>query len=71
MPVKTVRVSSLSGDIIPDGTGARIRIMYTDPDRVDMRADLTDAEAAKLAKAYKAEEVEARPERRGARRLRI
>ena len=70
MPVKTVRVSSLSGEFIPDGTGARVRIMYADPDRTDMRADLTDDEAAKLAKEYMAEEVETRPERRRARRVR-
>jgi hypothetical protein len=71
MPVKTVRVSSLSGDEIPDGTGARVRIIFSDPARVDMRADLTDAEALKLAKQYKADEVEPRPERRGARRMQI
>jgi len=67
MPVKTVRVSSLSGEVIPDGTGARVRIMWNDPQRVDMRADLSDAEALQLAKKYKAEEVEPRPERRARR----
>lgn len=71
MPVKTVRISSLSGVVIPDGTGARIRIMFNDPERTDMRADLTDEEAAKLAKQYKAEDVEIRPERRAERRVRI
>jgi len=71
MPVKRLLVSSLSGDPIPDGTGARIRIMFNDPERVDMRADLTDEEAAKLAKQYKAEEVEPRPDRRQARRMRM
>jgi hypothetical protein len=64
MPVKTVRISSLSGEEIPTGTGARIRIMWSDPERTDMRADLTDAEAEKLARQYKAEQVEIRPERR-------
>jgi hypothetical protein len=67
MPVKSVRISSVSGDIIPDGTGARIRVMWMDAKRVDMRADLTDAEAEKLARQYKAEEVEPRPERRARR----
>lgn len=71
MPVKTFRISSLSNEVIPEGTGARIRIMFNDPNRNDMRADLTDAEAAKLAKQFKAEEVEPRPERRGARRIRL
>jgi hypothetical protein len=65
MPVKTVRVSSLSGDVIPDGTGARIRIMFTDTNRVDMRADLTDEETTRLAEEFKAEPVDPRPERRG------
>jgi hypothetical protein len=71
MPVKSIRVSSLSGEVIPDGTGARIRIMWNNPERTDMRADLSDEEALKLAKQFKAEEVETRPDRRTARRLRI
>lgn len=64
MPVKTIRISSLSGDVIPDGTGARIRVMYADRERVDLRADLTDAEAADLAQKFSAEPVETRPDRR-------
>jgi hypothetical protein len=71
MPVKTIRVSSLSNEIIPEGTGARVRIMFTDPNRVDMRADLTDEEAESLAKTYAAEQVDPRPARRGERRIRI
>jgi hypothetical protein len=71
MPVKQIRVSSLSGDEIPDGTGARVRVIYNDPERTDHRADLTDAEAEKLVQQYKAEQVEPRPERRGARRMRL
>jgi hypothetical protein len=67
MAVKTVRISSLSNVVIPDGTGARIRVMWSDPARTDLRADLTDEEALKLVKQYKAEEVEIRPERRAAR----
>lgn len=71
MPVRTVRISSKSNSVIPDGTGARIRIMFTDPSRTDMRADLSDEEALELARAFGAEEVEPRPERRGERRIRI
>jgi hypothetical protein len=67
VPVKTVRISSLSGDVIPDGTGARIRVMFTDPERVDMRADLTDEETVELARQFNAEPVETRPERRARR----
>ena len=67
MPVRTVRISSLSGEQIPDGTGARVRIMWADPQRLDMRMDLSDEEAAKLAKAYKADEVDPRPDRRARR----
>lgn len=65
MPVVQMVLSNLSGEPIPKGTGARVRIMWGEPDRPDMRIDLTQAEAEKLAKAYKAEEVEIRPERRG------
>lgn len=64
MPVQTVRLSSLSGDLIPPGTGARVRIMFWDEGREDMRLDLTDAEVTDLAKRYKAEEVKPRPDRR-------
>lgn len=71
MPVKSMRISSLSSEIIPDGTGARVRVIWNDPERVDQRADLTDAEAEKLVRQFKAEEVETRPERRGARRMRL
>jgi hypothetical protein len=67
MPVKTVRISSLSGDVIPDGTGSRVRIMWTDPSRLDMRMDLSDEETAALAKKYRADEVDPRPERRARR----
>lgn len=71
MPVKRLLVSSLSGEPIPDGSGARVRIMFNDPERVDMRADLTDKEVEKVARQIKAEDVEPRPERRGTRRLRL
>jgi hypothetical protein len=64
MPIKRFRVSSLSDQIIPDGTGARIRIMWSADEREDMTADLTDEEAEQLAGHYNAEEVTPRPERR-------
>lgn len=64
MPVRTVRISSVSGDVIPEGTGARVRVIWADEDRVDFRSDLTDAEAQQLIQQYGAEEVEARPDRR-------
>jgi hypothetical protein len=67
MPVKTFRISSLSGDVIPDGTGARVRIMWSDQSRLDMRMDLSDEEAAELAKRYNADEVDPRPDRRSKR----
>jgi hypothetical protein len=67
MPVRTVRTSSLSGELIPDGTGARVRIMWTDPQRLDMRMDLSDEEALALAREYRADEVDPRPERRARR----
>jgi len=68
MPVQRILVSSLSGDVIAPETGARVRIMWHDPARADMRLDLTQAEAEKLATQYKAEDVEIRPERRIPRR---
>jgi hypothetical protein len=71
MPIQKSLVSSLSNKEIPEGTGARVRIMFTDGTKVDMRADLTDAEAMKLAKEIKAERVNPRPERRGERRVRL
>ncbi len=40
--------SDVSGDVIPEGTGARVRVMFNDPSRADRRADLTDAEVEKL-----------------------
>jgi hypothetical protein len=48
-----------------------VRVIFNDPDRVDLRADLTDEEVERLAKTFKAEEVEPRPERRGRRRMRL
>ncbi len=62
MALATVRKSDKSGDVIPDGTGARVRIMFYDERRPDRRADLTDAEVDKILSF--AEEVKTRPERR-------
>jgi len=58
MPLKTVRISSKSGDVIPDGTGARVRVVFFDESKTDRRADLTDEEVAKLLPFT--EEVEVR-----------
>jgi hypothetical protein len=65
MALVQTRKSDASGKEIPRGTGARIRIMFNDPEKDDMRADLTDAEVAEILPF--AQPVEARPERRKAR----
>lgn len=62
MALTTVRKSDASGAEIPDGTGARVRIIFYDESRPDRRADLTDAEVEKILNF--AEEVKTRPERR-------
>jgi hypothetical protein len=67
MPLQKVLVSNLSGEVIAGDTGARVRIMWRDPERPDMRIDLTTAETEKLAKQFKAEQVEIRPTHRGPR----
>jgi len=59
-----VRRSDASGDEIPRGTGARIKIIFNDPAKEDMRADLTDEEVQRILPF--AQPVEARPERRKA-----
>lgn len=56
--------SDKSGDQIPAGTGGRVRILFYDEDKVDMRADLTDAEVEKLVSEYKLKPVQPRDERR-------
>ena len=48
MAKKTVRVSDISGQEIPDGKGATVRITFTDARRGARELDLTDAEAEKL-----------------------
>jgi hypothetical protein len=63
--------SDKSGEEIPHGTGARVRVMFYDPDKIDMRGDLTDAEVAKLVKDYGLGSVEPRPQRAGEKRKRL
>lgn len=46
--VTTEVTSSLSGDEIPEGTGAVIRIQWKEPNRQNVRADLTNEETQKL-----------------------
>ena len=48
MARKTVRVSDLSGEEIPDGRGATVRITFADARRGSRELDLTDTEAEKL-----------------------
>ena len=48
MARKTVRVSDISGEEIPDGRGATVRITFADARRGSRELDVTDAEAEKL-----------------------
>jgi hypothetical protein len=48
MAKKTVRVSDVSGEEIPDGRGATVRITLADARRGSRELDMTDAEAEKL-----------------------
>ena len=48
MAKKTVRVSDMSGEEIPEGRGATVRITFADARRGARELDLTDAEAEKL-----------------------
>lgn len=61
--------SDKSGKEIPRGTGARVRILFNDENRVDMRADLTDEEVEKLVHDYKLKEVEPRAPRNRSKRM--
>jgi hypothetical protein len=47
---KTVFVSDLSGDAIPEGKGAKIRITHSDARRGSYELDVTDEEAAELGR---------------------
>lgn len=67
----TMLWSDKSGQQIAPSTGARVRVMFYDEERVDMRADLTDAEVAQLVKTFKLKPVETRPSRRGEKRAQI
>jgi len=48
MAKKTVRVSDMSGEEIPDGKGAVSRIIFADARKGIRELDVTDAEAEKL-----------------------
>jgi hypothetical protein len=48
MARKTVVVSDQSGEAIPDGKGAKVRITFTDARKGVRELDLTDAEADRL-----------------------
>jgi hypothetical protein len=48
MARKTVRVSDISGEEIPEGRGATVRITFADARRGARELDVTDAEAEKL-----------------------
>jgi hypothetical protein len=48
MARKTVIVSDQSGDTIPEGKGAKVRITFTDARKGVRELDLTDAEAERL-----------------------
>jgi hypothetical protein len=63
MALETVRRSDASGKEIKPGTGARVRVMFNDKSKNDMKADLTDEEIKKLMPWLNP--VEPRPSRRG------
>jgi hypothetical protein len=48
MARKTIRVSDKSGEEIPEGRGATVRITFADARRGVRELDLTDAEAEAL-----------------------
>jgi hypothetical protein len=48
MAKKTVRVSDMSGEEIPDGKGAVVRITFADARRGSRELDVTDADAERL-----------------------
>jgi hypothetical protein len=45
MARKTIRVSDMSGDEIPEGKGATVRITFADARKGIRELDVTDAEA--------------------------
>jgi hypothetical protein len=48
MARKTVLISDISGDAIPDGRGATVRIAYRDQRKGVRELDVTDAEAERF-----------------------
>jgi hypothetical protein len=48
MGKKTIRVSDQSGEEIPEGKGATVRITFADARKGVRELDLTDAEAERL-----------------------
>jgi hypothetical protein len=48
MARKTVLISDISGDPIPEGKGATVRIVYRDQRKGVRELDATDAEAERL-----------------------
>lgn len=48
MARKTVVISDQSGETIPEGKGAKVRIAFTDARKGVRELDLTDAEAERL-----------------------
>jgi hypothetical protein len=60
MAKKTVVVSDMSGETIPDGKGAKVRILFNDARKGARELDLTDAERKRSAGALWLEWVAAR-----------
>ena len=50
MARKTVRVSDLSNEAIPEGKGASVRITFADARKGSAELDVTDAEGEELAR---------------------
>ena len=48
MAKKTIRISDMSGDEIPEGKGATVRVVFADARKGIREIDMTDAEAEKL-----------------------
>jgi hypothetical protein len=62
MAVPKMRQSDASGQTFELPNGARVRVLWNDRTKVDLRADLTDAEVRKLLPWAKP--VVIRPDRR-------
>ena len=48
MARKTIRVSDMSGEEIPEGKGATVRVTFVDARKGARELDVTDAEAEKI-----------------------